>query len=295
MARGPQSITSFVGQLRIALDFIEALGVARRRQARFEKYLALLAAAEKIVVSGGVIRWRDQAQKESFLEAASQSLQLVGAVDVLAGVDDATARARLALVVDGPEMPPYDPSSLDRSRDILLELAAANVLRSEGFVLRVPPIEAEDIEATVSGFGSFVVECKRPAHWASLGRNLVKARKQIQGRNRDGRRFGLVVIGVDRMLGDRLVLSSREELPSRLHELHYVFRRHAFEAQTAQFTLFPSIPLLGSLITTAAQSEADGELHLVADMMLSPTGPEDHPVTVGLRGALSAIVDVVSM
>jgi hypothetical protein len=100
----------------------------------------------------------------------------------------------LETVLAGPAL---DPPDDDRPRNTLLELVAAANL-ADRFRVSLTA-NAEDVRLDHVVLGQGAVECKRPKAVDNILPNLSKIGSQLRAREKTGSRFGVAVIGGDRI------------------------------------------------------------------------------------------------
>jgi hypothetical protein len=209
--------SDFADLAKAAIARMDDLGVPHR-QTRFEAYAAYLDEATRRVYPRP-IRWDEHRLQLVYeIEAISQSLQLAIAVSLQGKVDNAALVRRLQQVVRGPELP---PSEDDRARDVLLELTTAFLLIEQAFTVELPRSDDEDLVLRVPDAPALAVECKRPASERSIKNSVKKARRQLFERRRRYPDGGMVVLGLDRVVGlsGKLGRVERpEEIPGLVRE-----------------------------------------------------------------------------
>ena len=183
-------------ELRQALDRVEALGLTWIGT-RFAEYLSVLETTPAGVRTFSVVSDEERADERLRWEAANQAFQLCAASWAWASLDEAVLRSKLKLVLNGAALPPVGGEE-DTPRNTLFELTTAGLLHDHGFSVELTR-DLEDIRLVLPGYGPLALECKRPAHAASLDRNLRKVRKQIRRRLSSDVRGGFAAIGVERI------------------------------------------------------------------------------------------------
>jgi hypothetical protein len=140
--------------------------------------------------------------KNLAFEAASQLMQLAFSVPCWSTADEPILRRTLKDILAGPLVAIGDD---DKPRNTLLEVLTASLLMQHGFDVRLT-INAEDAALHHPKLGQGAVECKRPAKLKNVFKSLKKIGKQLRSRRAAGARFGIAVMGAD-----RLVMSPSEQ------------------------------------------------------------------------------------
>jgi len=137
---------------------------------------------------------RDEGRQRLSFETGAQLLQLLLAATVWDRLDRQLLKRALETVFAGPAL---DPPDDDRPRNTLLELVAAANL-ADRFQVSLTA-DAEDVRLDHSVLGQGAVECKRPKGIDNVLPNLSKIGAQLRSREKSGSRFGVAVIGGDRI------------------------------------------------------------------------------------------------
>ena len=137
---------------------------------------------------------RDEGRQRLLFETGGQLLQLVLASAVWDHLDQRLLNQNLEIVLAGPAL---DPTDDDRPRNTLLELVAAANL-ADRFQVSLTA-NAEDVRLDHPVLGQGAVECKRPKRVDNILGNLNKISSQLRARERAGSRFGVAVVGADRI------------------------------------------------------------------------------------------------
>ena len=285
-------IPTFVKQVHEALAEVSA-SIPRVNSTRFGRYVELLEDAATLTFPCPFPWKDDEAKQRLFFEAASQCQQLMDGLDVLRSAEPGVALDRLRRITRGPELPPSDHEVVDDARNTLFELATAAALRRAAFDVRVPR-EGEDLRATYPHLLPFLVECKRPVHDAALPRNIKKARHQLKERRIPNEHYGLVVIGVDRLLGlagEAAVVDSERSLLAAVDRtlLRQKRRVDDIQSQTGDH-LYPHAAIAGLLLVGAVFPADRGGIYTVSFLRLFCTAAETHRTSVRIMNALRATV-----
>ncbi|WP_437607325.1 hypothetical protein WMF20_41965 [Sorangium sp. So ce834] len=280
----------FVARFERVLNEVDLLG-ARWRGTRFDTYLQIMKEAASLTYPRP-FPWEDEPEKKRlFFEASSQIQQLVDAADIWRDIDPKVAKEKVIAIMSGQPMPPSGVAE-DRPRNTLLEFATATALKRKGFIVDMTS-QDEDIIATYPGLKEFVVECKRPTHAGALERNLRKLRHQLQERGKQGARYGLAVLGIDRVL----------ELPGKTPNaadfqrfdsiLDMTLREQIQNVRRVdRGKLFPHAALGGVLVTTSVFLNDRGGLFTVSLMGLFCTGPEDHHTSMTIKYEIAKTIEM---
>ena len=137
----------------------------------------------------------DEHVRRLTFEAGSQLIQLVLAEVVWDRLDQARLRAALREIVEGPDLSDHPD---DQPRSTLLELVTAADLADHGFIVNLTKSK-EDVALACPDVGPGAAECKRPVHLESILSNLQKIGQQLRQREKAGSRFGVAVVGADRI------------------------------------------------------------------------------------------------
>jgi len=180
-----------------ALNAVSALGV-RWKSSRFDTYRGILADSIKWEWPPRFQTADDKKRFFTFIEGHSQATQLIGASGFWSVLDPSLLCRMLDKIVKGSALP-VDADEDDPSRNVLFELSTARYLSLAGFNVQITD-EKEDVLASAAGH-DFAVECKRPASFKTLEKNLIKIRKQLVARRHVAQRHGVAVIAIDRIVG----------------------------------------------------------------------------------------------
>jgi len=192
----PTSYGEIAEKAGTVLAGLRALGV-RTSGTRFDRYERFLVDATKRTYPHA-IDWVAGAAEHAYeVEAIGQFVQLASALSLRDQLDAELLRLRLVEIVKGPESPSDD----DRPRNILLELAAGAMLSQPPLVTVSLTHGTEDLVLQVDGLPDFPIECKRPSVVGALERNVHRARRQLRGHRVRYPNGGILVIGIDRLVG----------------------------------------------------------------------------------------------
>jgi hypothetical protein len=127
---------------------------------------------------------------------ANQVLQLQLAAETFPHLDPDLLKRNLKKILAGPALPQGND---DEPRDTLLEMVAAANALDYGFKPSLTAVD-EDVRLDHPTLGQGAIECKRPRGWKTLKKNLTKIGDQLRERETTGSKYGIAVIGADRLL-----------------------------------------------------------------------------------------------
>jgi hypothetical protein len=185
--------TLTVEDVDAVLARVAGLGVDWRtsRFATYREELVAQRAADRAFIEA--FR-RDEGRQRLSFETGAQLLQLLLAATVWDRLDRHLLKRALETVFAGAAL---DPPDDDRPRNTLLELVAAANL-ADRFQVSLTA-NAEDVRLDHAVLGQGAVECKRPKGIDNILPNLSKIGAQLRAREKSGSRFGVAVIGGDRI------------------------------------------------------------------------------------------------
>lgn len=190
-----------VAELDKALAFAKGLKLDPA-PSRFTAFRARISHLDAIRQKNG-----DTASLKSFMAdielnavALTESQELTTIISFLESIPPETARKKLQVVVQGPELPTDEGTGSNGPRNIMFELNLAARLHRAGFSVNLTGSEA-DLQFTCGGVLWFG-ECKRPYKIETIEDNIGEACRQLGERLSTSRLTarGLIAISVSRPL-----------------------------------------------------------------------------------------------
>jgi hypothetical protein len=290
-----QPIGDFVRRARQARDLTCEV-VGRRSFTRFDRYIKVVEQVAKLEFPAPFPFQDEPAQQALFYEGAAQLMELVEAEVTIRQMGADLAREKVGLILKGTELPPID-DGFDAARNTLFELTCASALRKGGFQVTVPE-RGSDVVAHHPAGPRFQVECKRPTHVGTLGRNVREAATRVNERCKDSGEhgdLGMLLIGIDRVA--KLIGGTPQNLTSSefLGEMNQTFK-DAIEsvraaAKAEGLVLFPQIPVAGVVLVGAVFLIREGILFPFSQTGLFWTGSESDPRTDAVKQALGQTIE----
>ncbi|MCG8556788.1 MAG: hypothetical protein MJD61_16100 [Proteobacteria bacterium] len=171
--------------------------VACNRRSRFDEYLRSLENYSEPTAEFVAVYRKQKLLRRAMFEASAQCYQLHLASLLWDEFDAGRLRTALRHILAGPAL---DPKSDDKPRDTLLELVAAAVLYDIGFDVGLTDGH-EDVVLRQESLGRGAAECKRPRAAKNLRANCNRLARQLRERRAVGSKYGMAVIGLDRLSG----------------------------------------------------------------------------------------------
>lgn len=138
-----------------------------------------------------------------------------------------------------------------------------------------PSRTQEDIRAELPFFGTFVIECKRPAGMAGVGRLILEALDQIKKRNRDEGMISIALDGVLGMSSDVAGALRYEEFAAAAREIFQSLWDHVRTYGLDVGTLWPEASIVGLILSTAVPLVEDATvLRFTQTALLETAGDE---------------------
>jgi hypothetical protein len=192
-SHGGKSFSDAATELEQALEEAARLG-ARYANGRFVEYVRSLRKAASFDYPR-VLPWKPgSGELELFVESVSQGYALAGAANFWSELRREDAANKLTKILAGAAIPRHR-SEVDRqARDVLVELAVANLLRTSGRFRKVVLTAVdEDVRASSDGYPDLITSVSAPRRrslsklvFGTDARNFVK---DVMARRRWGSSF----------------------------------------------------------------------------------------------------------